>query len=174
MALYLLVRWYLSFWLFMIHTHQLSQKQKRFAEVTIVSIRQISHNVSIVFYNDCVLIGRIFRYHSSIQDFSYDRVSNFFVDIETFHYGLCWYTYTTTITYSWLVLVFSSMATENSSVIVICLSTLLLLLIRKISNCEQTYHGAMCNTEWRKCAKVNTCKSQLKKLFHILPVVFWV
>ena len=45
-----------------------SQKnENQFAETTIISFCQMSQNISIAFYKDWVLIGRIFWFHSSIQ-----------------------------------------------------------------------------------------------------------
>ena len=102
------------------------KKENRFAGAIIISFRQMSHKVSIVFYTDCVLIGKILWFHSTIQGFSFNWVSNFW-------YSKCWYSFKATIANSSLVSIFSDMVTENSTVIVICLATLLLLLIRKSS-----------------------------------------
>ena len=43
------------------------EKESPFAEAIIISLCQMSHHASIVFYIDCILISRIFWFHSSTR-----------------------------------------------------------------------------------------------------------
>ena len=43
-------------------------------------------------------------------------------------------------------------------------------IYEKKSYYEQTYHDAIYNREWRKCAEENRYTSQLKKVFQVLSV----